>query len=91
MKHSYVNVTNQPSFTDGLSCDNQLNLFNTTLSTGKNAPVDIVGEIMVEAPYFPTTRTFKNVFGIKVDIAFIENNGLPCSTLKGYSGTGSGD
>ena len=91
MKHSYVNVTNQPTFTDGLTCDNQLNLFNTTLSTGKNAPVDIVGEIMVEAPYFPTTSTFKNVFGIKVDIAFIENNGVSCSTLKGYSGTGSGD
>jgi hypothetical protein len=46
---------------------------------------------MVEAPYFPITSTFQNVFGIKVDIAFIENNGLPCSTLKGYSGTGSGD
>jgi hypothetical protein len=84
-------VTNQPSFTNSTSCDNQLNLFNTTLSTGKNSPVGIVGEIMVKAPYFPITSTFKDIFGIKVDIAFIENNGLDCSLLKGYSGTGPGD
>jgi hypothetical protein len=26
-----------------------------------------------------------------VDIAFIENNGIPCSNLKGYHASGSGD
>lgn len=86
-----MNVTNQPTFKDGLSCDNQLNLYNTTLSTGKNAPVGVIGEIMIKAPYIPTTSVFRDVHGIKVDIAFIENNQIPCSQLKGYSGTGSGD
>jgi len=84
-------VTNQPTFADGLSCDNQINLFNTTLSTGENAPVGVRGEIMMKAPYIPTDTTFRAVYGIKVDIAFIENNQLPCSSLKGYSGTGPGD
>ena len=91
MDDSYVNVTNQPTFKDGLSCDNQLDLFNSTLSTGKNAPVGIRGEVMIKAPYIPSTTTFRDLHGIKVDIAFIENNVVPCSSLKGYSGTGPGD
>jgi len=87
----YVNVTNQPTFTDGVSCDNQLTLFNTTLSTGENAPVGVRGEIMIKAPYIPSDTTFRYIHGIKVDLAFIENNQIPCSQLKGYSGTGPGD
>jgi hypothetical protein len=84
-------VTNQPTFSDGILCDNQINLFNTTLSTGKNAPVGITGETTIKAPYIPTDTTFTNLHGIKVDIAFIENNGIPCSNLKGYHASGSGD
>jgi hypothetical protein len=40
---------------------------------------------MVKAPYFATDTTFCDVYGIKVDIAFIENNLVPCSELKGYT------
>lgn len=40
---------------------------------------------MVKAPYFPTDTAFCDVYGIKVDIAFIENNQVPCSELKGYT------
>ncbi|TVY78317.1 hypothetical protein LSUE1_G003884 [Lachnellula suecica] len=87
----YKNVTNQPTFTNGLSCDNQLDIFNTLLSTGKNAPVGVKGDIMIKAPYLPSDSTFRGVHGIKVDVAFVENNAIPCEQLKGYSGTGSGD
>ncbi|CZR50661.1 uncharacterized protein PAC_00535 [Phialocephala subalpina] len=89
----FKNVTNQPIFTDGLSCDNQITLFNTSLSIGKNAPVGIRGKISIMAPYFPEEdcEAFDDVYGIKVDIAFIENTGMNCSDLKGWHATGSGD
>ncbi|KAF8863394.1 hypothetical protein BDZ45DRAFT_722507 [Acephala macrosclerotiorum] len=89
----FKNVTNQPIFTDGLTCDNQITLFNTSLSTGKNDPVGIRGKINIMAPYFPEgdCEAFDDVYGIKVDIAFIENTGMNCSDLKGWHATGSGD
>ncbi|KUJ22343.1 uncharacterized protein LY89DRAFT_575724 [Mollisia scopiformis] len=90
---NFKNVTNQPIFTDGLTCDNQITLFNSSLSTGDNAPVGIRGKISIKAPYFPEEdcEAFEDVYGIKVDIAFVENPGLNCSSLKGYHATGSGD
>jgi hypothetical protein len=84
-------VTNQPITHAGVTCDNQITLFNTTLSEGSNAPVGIVGDITVKAPYMPSDSTFEGVYGIKVDVAFVEFPGTVCSTLKGYSGTGPGD
>lgn len=80
---SYVNVTNQPIFADGLHCDQQISLYNTTLSTGANAPVGLIGDIAISAPYLPSDSIFRNVFGLKVDVAFIENNLLDCESLKG--------
>lgn len=80
---SYVNVTNQPMFGDGVKCNQQINFFNTTLSQGANAPVDIIGDITVSAPYLLSNSIFKDVHGLKVDVAFLENNNLTCSTLKG--------
>jgi hypothetical protein len=82
-RSSYVNVTNQPIFGNGVKCDQQITLFNTTLSQGANTPVGIVGDITVSAPYLPSDSAFKDVYGLKVDIAFIENNMLDCSTLRG--------
>jgi hypothetical protein len=72
-------------------CDNQISLFNTTLSQGSNAPVGIKGDITIKAPYLPSNSSFKGIYGIKVDVAFVEYPETPCSSLKGYSGTGSGD
>lgn len=88
---SYVNFTNQPTFTNALTCDNMLILWNSSVSTGKNAPTGVIGDVMIKAPYFPSDMTFNGVHGVKVDTAFIETNYLPCESLKGYSGTGSGD
>ncbi|KFZ18836.1 hypothetical protein V501_00990 [Pseudogymnoascus sp. VKM F-4519 (FW-2642)] len=79
----YVNVTNQPIFADGVKCDQQITFFNTTLSTGANSPVGIIGDISISAPYLPSDSTFRNVFGLKLDVAFLENNLLECPSLKG--------
>ncbi|EKD15513.1 hypothetical protein MBM_06141 [Drepanopeziza brunnea f. sp. 'multigermtubi' MB_m1] len=87
----YINVTNQPIFTRGINCDNQIFLYNTTLSTGQNAPRGIKGSVSLSAPLLPNDSTFHNIFGVKVDTAFLEKNGVPCSSLKGYHGTGPGD
>ncbi|KAE8445006.1 hypothetical protein EG329_014012 [Mollisiaceae sp. DMI_Dod_QoI] len=88
----FVNVTNQPIFSDGLTCDNQISLFNTSLSIGNNAPAGIHGKITIIPPYFPVEDcVFDDVYGIKVDVAFVENSGLQCADLKGWHATGSGD
>jgi hypothetical protein len=103
----YKNITNQPIFTKGDTCDNQITLFvylfspkpfltsgsfNTTLTTGNNIPVGIRGKVSILPPYFPEPGCdFNNVYGVKVDVAFVENTGVNCSLLKGYSGTGPGD
>jgi len=84
MLSSYANISNQPIFGNGSTCDQQTTLFNTTLSTGKNAPVGVHGSVSIAKPYLDPSRDtfFDHVFGVKVDIAFIENNYLDCDTLK---------
>ena len=71
-------------------CDNYIEYFNTSISTGANAPVPIKATITVEPPFFPTNQTFKDVYGIRADRAFLENNAVLCSSLKYYSGPGAG-
>ena len=90
---SYVNVTNQPIFSNGKTRDNQITLLNTTLSTGENAPVGIHGKIRISPPYFYESNyaVFDFVHGIKVDVAFVERPSKNCSDLKGWHSTGSGD
>lgn len=86
----FQNITNQPIFADGSTCDNQIRLFNSTLNTGTYAPVPVVGNILSNiAPL--GEQALRNVFGVLVDTPFVEYNGLDCQTLKGYSGTGPGD
>ena len=80
---SYMNVTNQPIFSDAVKCDQQITLFNRTLSEGENTPVGLIGDITISAPYLPSDSRFNGIYGLKVDIAFIENNLLDCLSLKG--------
>ncbi|KAH8676804.1 hypothetical protein BGZ60DRAFT_403461 [Tricladium varicosporioides] len=88
----FMNVTNQPFFSNGSKCDNQRFYYNTTLSTGVNAPVGVKGEVTIEAPYLQATKSsdFGDIYGFKVDAAFVENNLLDCESLKGYSWNGNG-
>ena len=88
----YRNVTNQPIFGNNTSvCDNMISFWNTTTSTGAYAPRGVVGDVLVSPPLVPERHVFRGVRGIRAERAFLENNFLPCESLKGYAGTGSGD
>lgn len=88
----YKNVTNQPVFGNNTSfCDNQLSFWNTSISTGAYEPRGVVGDVLVSPPLVPDGRVFRGVRGVRAERAFLENNYLPCESLKGYAGTGSGD
>lgn len=79
---SYVNVTNQPIFASGSSCDQQTTYYNTTLSTEK---VGVRGNISIASPYLPSESSFTGVYGLRTTIGFVEDGYKDCQSLKGYS------
>lgn len=87
---SYINVTNQPISHNGQVCDQQIHLWNSSISTDKNAPVGVKGDVKIAKKYLGMGGQGKGGFeakgvsGVKVDVAFIENNMIPCKELKGY-------
>ncbi|KAH7417268.1 hypothetical protein BKA64DRAFT_295493 [Cadophora sp. MPI-SDFR-AT-0126] len=87
----YINTTNQPIMTDGKLCDNQIFFYNTSLSNGFNAPRGVRGSVTLSAPLLPEDTSFNDVFGVRVDTAFLEIPSVPCAELQGYHGTGPGD
>ncbi len=82
----YRNMTNQPSFGNGSTCDNQIRLFNTSLSQGRFAPVPVVGKVVADLPPFRGRQGLGDVHGFEVATPFIENNFLACESLRGYGG-----
>ena len=90
-----MNVTNQPIFgcantTCLLTCDNMIRFFHTNITAGPFQPVGISGSVSL-APaarsgvtFFPRGANFWDVKGVKLDVAFIENNYRDCNSLKGY-------
>ena len=46
--------------------------------------VGVVGDVTIKAPFLDAEQdcVFNNVFGVKIDVAFIENNYLDCEMLK---------
>lgn len=87
----YQNITNQPIFVNGTSCDRQIRLFNSTINQGEFAPMPVKGTVSSNVPPLDASAGVFDVFGLLVDTPFIEYNHLDCQSLKGYSGTGSGD
>ena len=88
----FKNTTNQPQFGgNGLLCDNMIRFWNTTLSKGENVPIGLLGTVNLSPPVVPSQVVYSGVHGVAATTAFIENNYMNCSTLKGYGGTGSGD
>lgn len=88
---AYQNMTNQPIFGNGSTCDSQVRLFNSTINQGEFAPVPVVGSVVSNLPPFDYSVGVDGVFGLLVDTPFVEFNYLDCQTLKGYTATGSGD
>lgn len=81
----YQNITNQPIFGNGTTCDRQIRLFNSTINQGDFAPVPVKGTIVSNIPPLDASAGV-DVFGMLVDTPFIESNYLDCQSLKGYSG-----
>jgi hypothetical protein len=77
----FKNITNQPTFADGKTCDNMIRLFNTSVTTS----IELVkGSVQAKIPPFETAQEWTDVEGIRLDSAFIENNYLPCENFRGY-------
>lgn len=77
----FKNVTNQPIFADGKTCDNMIRLFNTSVTTHIEP---VVGTVRAQIPPFSVEKVWEGVEGIRLDSAFIENNYLPCESFRGY-------
>jgi len=85
----FKNITNQPSFSNGSTCDNQIRLFHSPLAEGVFAPVPVKGKVAATIPPFDASRCglpAGDVFGLQIATPFIENNYLDCASLKGYTG-----
>jgi hypothetical protein len=77
----FRNVTNQPTFADGKTCDNMIRLFNTSVTTQIETVRGSVRALM--AP-FGEEKVWEDVEGIRLDSSFVENNYLPCEGFRGY-------
>jgi hypothetical protein len=77
----FKNVTNQPTFADGKSCDNMIRLFDTSVTV---AIESVKGNVQVRIPPFEKEVHWDEVYGVRFDSAFIENNYLPCEGFRGY-------
>ncbi|KAK3996600.1 hypothetical protein QBC44DRAFT_135669 [Cladorrhinum sp. PSN332] len=84
----FKNITNQPTFANGTSCDNMIRLFNTTMSVDDYAPRTVQGRVKANAFPFRGQQEWTDVYGVQVATPFIENNYLDCRTMRGYVGTG---
>ena len=80
----FKNVTSQPTFADGKTCDNMIRLFNTSVTTSIET---VRGSVRAIIPPFKKEKVWEGVEGIRLDSAFIENNYLPCEGFKGYGGS----
>lgn len=77
----FKNVTNQPTFADGKTCDNMIRLFNTSVTTHIET---VKGNVRANIPPFGREEVWEGAEGIRLDSAFIENNYLPCENFRGY-------
>jgi hypothetical protein len=79
----FKNFTNQPTFADGKTCDNMIRLFDTSVTTSIES---VRGTVKAQMPPFVGEQEWTDVYGLRMDTAFIENNYLPCEDFRGYDG-----
>ncbi|PVI02852.1 hypothetical protein DM02DRAFT_521934 [Periconia macrospinosa] len=80
----FKNFTNQPTFADGKTCDNMIRLFNTTVSSAEKGIERVKGTVRANIHPFKKEHEWSNVYGLRLDTAFIENNYLSCESFRGY-------
>ncbi|KAF2194068.1 hypothetical protein K469DRAFT_727497 [Zopfia rhizophila CBS 207.26] len=80
----FKNFTNQPTFADGKTCDNMIRLFNTSVTAEPYGIEPVKGTVRAHLPPFTGEQEWTNVYGLRLDTSFIENNYLPCENFRGY-------
>lgn len=78
----FKNVTNQPIFANGTTCDWMTRLFNTSVSEAPFAPVAVKGTVRSRIGPFLGRKKFEGIYGIQIATPFIERNYLDCKTLS---------
>jgi hypothetical protein len=81
----FKNFTNQPTFADGKTCDNMIRLFNTSVTTVGKGIERVKGTVRANIHPFAKEQAWSNVYGLRLDTAFIENNYLDCESFRGYT------
>ncbi|KAI0009064.1 hypothetical protein F4779DRAFT_618042 [Xylariaceae sp. FL0662B] len=66
------NITNQPVFARTQACDYYTRLFNTSLTTGENAPVPVKGDVEANLEPFRTANSWMGVYGWRIATPFLE-------------------
>jgi hypothetical protein len=84
----FRNVTNQPIFANGSTCDDMVRLFNSSMSRGEYEPVFVRGSVRANVRPLEGAVEWRDAYGVQLATPFVENNYLDCATMKGYSGTG---
>ncbi|KAF1832815.1 hypothetical protein BDW02DRAFT_407667 [Decorospora gaudefroyi] len=82
----FANVTNQPTFADGKTCDQMIRFFNTSVTTAPNRIESVSGTVKATLFPFSEEMVWDHVLGLRLDTAFVENNYLPCENFRGYDG-----
>jgi hypothetical protein len=77
-------VVNQPSFANGSMCNHQVRLFNTSLSAGPYEPREVSGAVQLRLPMFKQEMEWKDIVGVQVDTAFIEQHLVSCEKFRGF-------
>lgn len=80
----FQNVTNQPTFADGKTCNQMIRLFNTSVSISPNTIENVSGTVKTNLFPLENEQEWNDVLGLRGDTAFIENNYLPCEDFRGY-------
>lgn len=88
----FKNITNQPTFANGSTCDNMIRLFDSSMSSGAYEPVFVKGRVSANIAPLEGAAEWSDVYGVQIATPFIENNYLDCRAMQGYAGTpGLGD
>jgi hypothetical protein len=82
----FKNITNQPTFANGSTCDNMIRLFNSSMSTGAYEPISVKGHVRANLAPLEEAVEWSDIYGIQVATPFVENNYLECRTMQGYAG-----
>lgn len=83
----FQNITNQPIFANGSSCDHMIRIFDSSLSMGAYEPVFARGRVRANIAPLEREEEWTGVYGVQVATPFIENNYLACQMMQGYSST----